>query len=353
MSELKKRAQPDVNNNNIQEKAETSSSYHQLTLFQRYGFQRIFGEVLVPLFIQIIVPISTMTLWHICRHHSGSILDFLASKSTWYEITFGQWQGSFFALYVIAGYMTWAIILTLILPGDVYYGPVTDKGNKPEYINNGFSFYLITLGAFLLLALGLERVGYSVTTICDRYGEFVFAINVLALTFCLFLYFKGKYFPSSTDNGTSGNPIFDYYWGVELYPRIGKVDVKLITNCRWGMMIWTIVVILFWMKSLKMYGFVDSHFVTMFLIVAYLAKFFWWEAGYMKTIDICVDRAGFYLCYGCLSFVPLFYALPSIYLAYHPVYLGWKWATLIFLVGFLSLYVNYDADRQRYLARET
>jgi len=51
--------------------------------------------------------------------------------------------------------------------------------------------------------------------------------------------------------------------------------------------------------------------------------------------------------------VPLFYALPSIYLAYHPVYLGWPLALLICSIGFLSLYVNYDADRQRYLARET
>jgi 7-dehydrocholesterol reductase len=125
------------------------------------------------------------------------------------------------------------------------------------------------------------------------------------------------------------------------------------TNCRWGMMVWTLVVVLFWMKSLKSHGFVDSHFVTMILIVSYLAKFFWWEAGYMKTIDICVDRAGWYLCYGCLCFVPLFYALPSIYLAYHPVVLGWKMATCICSFGFLSLYVNYDADSQRYLARET
>ncbi len=119
------------------------------------------------------------------------------------------------------------------------------------------------------------------------------------------------------------------------------------------MMVWALVVILFWMKSLKTYGFVDSHFVTMILIVSYLTKFFWWEAGYMRTIDISVDRAGFYLCYGCLCFVPLFYALPSIYLAYHPVYLGWKLTFLIGTLGFLSLYINYDADRQRYLVRET
>ncbi len=113
------------------------------------------------------------------------------------------------------------------------------------------------------------------------------------------------------------------------------------------MMIWSLVVILFWLKSLKTYGFVDSHFVTMLLIELYLAKFFYWESGYMKTIDIIVDRAGFYICYGCLCFVPIFYTLPSIYLAYHPVYLGMPLAVLIFFCGLMSLYLNYDADAQR------
>lgn len=298
-----------------------------------------------------------MTLWYVCRYFSGSFTDFFHSitsfKSLLYEITLAQWNGSLFSFYAISAYMVWAILLTLYLPGDIYHGPITNKGNRPEYIQNGFKFFLITLASFALLSLALEYNQMSVTIICDRYGEFMFTINVLSLIFCLFLYFKGIYFPSSSDNGSSGNPIFDYYWGVELYPRIGKLDLKLLTNCRWGMMIWTLVVILFWMKSLKEYGFVDSHFVTMILIVSYLAKFFWWESGYMKTIDISVDRAGFYICYGCLCFVPVLYALPSIYLAYHPVYLGWKLSLLIALVGYLSLYVNYDADRQRYLVRET
>jgi len=317
MSNIKTRSQriqQDVNNNNVKNAIDESSAYHQLKVFQRYGFQRLFGEVLFPLALMIVVPLSTMTLWHICRHHDGSISNFFASKATLYDVTIAQWNNSFFALYVIAGYMVWAITLSLCLPGDDYNGPITDKGNTPVYVNNGFTFYLITLASFIGLSGFLEYTGNSITVICDRYGEFMFTLNCLSLGFCFFLYLKGKYFPSSSDNGSSGNPIFDYYWGVELYPRIGKLDLKLITNCRWGMMIWTLVVILFWMKSLKTYGFVDSHFVTMILIVLYLTKFFWWEAGYMKTIDICVDRAGFYLCYGCLCFVPLFYAMPSIYL---------------------------------------
>lgn len=31
----------------------------------------------------------------------------------------------------------------------------------------------------------------------------------------------------------------------------------------------------------------------------YLAKFYWWEVGYMRSIDIITDRAGFYETWGC------------------------------------------------------
>lgn len=32
----------------------------------------------------------------------------------------------------------------------------------------------------------------------------------------------------------------------------------------------------------------------------YITKFFHWEMGYMNSMDIQHDRAGFYLCWGCL-----------------------------------------------------
>lgn len=130
--------------------------------------------------------------------------------------------------------MVWAITLTLILPGETYNGPITDKGNTPVYKDNGMLFFIITTITFFIMAGALEYFGFTVTALCDRYGEYLFLFNVGALIFCLFLYFKGRFFPSSTDNGSSGNPIFDYYWGVELYPRIGSLDLKLLTNCRWG-----------------------------------------------------------------------------------------------------------------------
>lgn len=30
-----------------------------------------------------------------------------------------------------------------------------------------------------------------------------------------------------------------------------------------------------------------------------------WETGYLSTIDIMHDRAGYYICWGCLVWVPV------------------------------------------------
>ena len=175
---MKKRNQiQDLNNNYVD-----NSQVHQLKEFKRFGFQRFIGEVIIPICLIIIIPLSTMILWHICRHFSGSISDFIASKTTLYEITLGQWKNSLFAFYVIMGYMLWAIPLSLLLPGETYNGPITNKGNTPIYVNNGFKFYIITLISFITLSIFLEYIGYSVTIICDRYVEFVLTLNVISLS---------------------------------------------------------------------------------------------------------------------------------------------------------------------------
>jgi len=47
--------------------------------------------------------------------------------------------------------------------------------------------------------------------------------------------------------------------------------------------------------------------ISVSLQVVYVSKFFLWESGYMSTMDIAHDYASFYLCWGCLVWVPSFY----------------------------------------------
>ncbi|MCO5558810.1 hypothetical protein L7F22_012397 [Adiantum nelumboides] len=97
----------------------------------------------------------------------------------------------------------------------------------------------------------------------------------------------------------------------------------------------------------------DSMLVSTALMLIYITKFFWWESGYWNTMDIAHDRAGFYICWGCLVWVPSVYTSPAMYLVNHPITLGSQAALSIFLAGVACIYINYDCDRQRQVFRRT
>lgn len=126
----------------------------------------------------------------------------------------------------------------------------------------------------------------------------------MSLDISLALYLKGNFAPSSSDHGSSGNLLFDYYWGTELYPRILRWDVKQFSNCRFGMMAWPLLIISFSAKQSELDGLSNAMIVSVALQLIYIAKFFVWETGYFRSLDIMHDRAGFMICWGCLVWVP-------------------------------------------------
>lgn len=67
----------------------------------------------------------------------------------------------------------------------------------------------------------------------------------------------------------------------------------------------------------------------------------------MCTMDIILDRAGYYICWGCLCFIPGLYTIFSYYLVSHPKALGYPCAAAILAAGVACVAVNYIADWQR------
>ena len=63
-------------------------------------------------------------------------------------------------------------------------------------------------------------------------------------------------------------------------------------------------------RSYTLHGAVDCGLLLSALSTyLYLVKFFAWEIGYMRSIDIIVDRAGFEIQWGCLVWVSVVYTL--------------------------------------------
>jgi len=314
-------------------------------------------QTLVPLSLITVCPPTAILLWYTHTVHHGSLSALVQQFAhEGFVATLGQiWRPVFFgtptAWAIIGIFAAAQLLLMRVLPGKPFQGPITANGNVPLYKANGVLAFVTTLALFFATSVGLKL--YSPTVVYDHFGGILGALNVFSLVFCALLYLKGRYAPSSSDHGSSGNPVFDYYWGTELYPRILGWDVKMFTNCRFGMMAWPIILLSFAAKQRELYGLSDSMMVAVGLQLVYVAKFYWWETGYLRSLDIMHDRAGFYICWGCLVWVPAVYTSTTLYLVHHPRHLGAPLAIGIFVLGVISIFINYLADAQRQRVRAT
>lgn len=299
-----------------------------------------------------------MLFWHVNVELNGSFLALwneIVDKGV-FSIINDVWLSRFFgtavAWKIIGIFAVLQLLLMRVLPGRKYSGTITPKGNVPEYVDNGLASYLVTFALYFVCSLELKWISPGI--VYYHFGDILGALNFTALLFCLILYFKGRFFPSSSDHSHTGNFIFDYYWGTELFPRILGWDVKQFTNCRFGMTGWSISVVSFAFAQKELFGHADwSIIISAALLWIYLLKFFIWEEGYMKSMDIQVDRAGYYICWGCLVWVPAVYTSPMLFMVNHPVGLSVVAALIIFALGLASIWINYWADYQRQTVRAT
>ena len=314
-------------------------------------------QTLIPAFLITVCPPTSLLVWYTHTALGGSLsalLSLIAHDGLfttighiWGPVVFGTKT----AWSIIGIFAAVELVLMRVLPGKEFLGPITANGNVPVYKANGVLAFLVTLALFCGASFGLHL--FSASIVFDEFGGLLGAMNVFSLLFCLMLYLKGRFAPSSSDHGLSGNPVFDYYWGTELYPRILGWDVKMFTNCRFGMMAWPLILISFAAKQAETVGLSDSMIVAVALQLVYIGKFYWWETGYLRSLDIMHDRAGFYICWGCLVWVPSIYTSSTLYLVGHPNHLGAPLSLLIFALGTISIFVNYAADAQRQRVRAT
>jgi 7-dehydrocholesterol reductase len=310
-----------------------------------------------PLFLILCCPPFAMLMWYTNVVLDGSVTQLwgLFSQQGFFQTIYSIWRPVFFgsqtAWIIILLFVVFEFMLLKILPGKSFHGPVTPKGNVPVYTANGPLAFAVTVFTFCLCSFYLNI--FSASIIYDNFGAILGALNLSSLVLCALLYLKGRFKPSTTDSGTTGNLVFDYYWGTELYPALWGINLKMFINCRLGMMSWGLILLSYAAKQDALFGLSDSMLVAVALQFIYLTKFYFWETGYLASLDIMHDRAGFYICWGCLVWVPCVYTSPTMYLVQHPNHLGMMAALIIFILGAVCILINYFADRQRQLVRST
>lgn len=303
-----------------------------------------------PYSITLASFLASLLLPMIALRYDGSITNFMTNidaTSFWENLP----KPTIEAAFVFFGWAIFQGLLLELVPGKTIYGPITPAGERPSYVDNGIPCWLITHGLWLLLGpiTGLVPFG----RLYDMWGSVIATGNVFAVPFCLFLYWKGRTFPSSRDAYVSGFKMFDFFQGVELHPRLFGMNVKQLLNCRVSMNGWSLAFLCFAQAQYDRGMLSSGIIVSSALLVAYLFKFFWWEAGYFASIDIIHDRCGYYIMWGVLCFVPSVYCAPAYFLVEHPTNWSIPTAAALFAVGIGSLVCNYVADLQRQVFRAT
>jgi 7-dehydrocholesterol reductase len=309
-----------------------------------------FRLTLGPLLLMVLTPFLAEVLWVVVYHHGGSAHDFIRDFDA---ATFAQEfpRPSLTGLRTVLAWALFQAVLLWTLPGARFVGPVTPKGNQPVYRRNGVLAWAVSHGAVLL---GVYTGALDPVAFWRDYGSMLVVLNLGALLLCALLYWKGRRWPSTTDARYTGHLPFDFFQGVELHLTLFGADVKQLINCRISMMGWSVSVVLFACAQWRLTGQVTwAMLACVAVTVVYLLKFFVWETGYFRSLDIMHDHFGYYICWGVLCWVPSVYCLPGMYIAQrrgdlHPVV-----AVAIVALGLLSIAVNYAADEQRQRVRDT
>lgn len=227
-----------------------------------------------------------------------------------------------------------ALGLSVALPGR-QAGPMTQCGYVPLYHKHGLPYFLLWLAMF---EAGCATGLWSARVWADTFVGVGVLLQGGALALCAYLHERPDRVPAPHAPGVRG-----FFWGRSLHPRIRGFDVKQMVNSRIGMMYWALLAL--------SYVHVRPADVPLACCAAsqllYIGKFFAWERGYFYTLDIMHDRAGYYLLWGCLVWVPHLYALPTRALVIYGSSLSDGAALALFGVAATATALNYQVDLER------
>ncbi len=297
-------------------------------------------------------PLFVAYAWVCCRTFGGALAEPLAALAT-------DAPGALHRLLAVAPrptaagfaiFAAWYLlqaILMLLLPGRTTLGAVTPAGHRLAYRLNGALAWLVT---HALLYLAAFRWGlFRPTLVYEQWGGLLVAANVAGLVIALAAWVKAHRWPTHADDRRfSSSAVHDFFAGIELNPRIGRLDLKLFHIGRVGMSAWTVVNLSFAAQQYATLGRVTTAMLVLNVLqLVYVLDLFWREDWYVRTIDIQHDRFGFYLAWGGVAWLPFMYTLPAAFLVAHPVDLSPAAAAAVLALGLAGYAIFLSANRQR------
>ncbi|OMH80378.1 Delta(14)-sterol reductase [Zancudomyces culisetae] len=193
--------------------------------------------------------------------------------------------------------------------------------------------------------------------VADHYLQLATASYIFSTMQSVFLYvysFRKSTDPSSPETmlalgGNSGSPLYDFFMGRELNPRVGSIfDLKYFCELRPGLIGWVVLNMCLAVKQYVTFGYITNSMVIVLLTQNfYVLESLWNESKVLTTMDITTDGFGWMLSVGDLSWVPFTYTLQARYLSFTPVDLSFFYATCVFLLSITGYLVFRLSNTQK------
>ncbi|KAI9096148.1 ergosterol biosynthesis ERG4/ERG24 family-domain-containing protein [Phlyctochytrium arcticum] len=308
-----------------------------------------------PALIMMALPPATLFLQVLCDPDYGcppaqfwkEPIEYLKYRIE--DTTFFTFQ----AFFVVIGWIIFQMLLHGYLPGNFVKGTPLSNGKRLTYKINGFICMVATyLGLYALFATqGLRPFLW----VSRNTTQLATAACLVAIVKSCFLYAMSFRIPQSgqvmlAKGGNSGYPVYDFWIGRELNPRLwGWFDLKYFCELRPGLIGWSVLNL-----SLMTRQYVEldrrispSMFIVVFSQIYYVADALWNEPAILTTMDITTDGFGFMLAFGDLAWVPFTYSLQAMYLVSDPVKLSTFGLFGLVALQLFGIYIFRSANSEK------
>ncbi|KAF4965391.1 hypothetical protein FSARC_6805 [Fusarium sarcochroum] len=334
--------------------ATESQTLTDADVWGRAGLGRSWLRSLVGASPLLLAPIASISIFITLAQYEGSLSLFADAVQKHGFWTICAQYGPQITFKGIAAVICWVgvqAVLYCYLPGEEHKGQYTPAGHLLTYKINGLSAWFVTHLLYGVLSwLGILDPGF----IPRNWSSLIGAMNLAGFGISALAFVKAYVMPSHReDRKFSGSLLYDFYMGIELNPRLGdNFDLKLFSNGRPGMMVWTLIDF-----SNMAYQYQKQQYIEPSLILVtalqtlYVIDFFINESWYLRTIDIAHDHYGFYLAWDCFCFLPTTYTIQGQYLGLYPSSASTPYLAFFFALGIagyvLFRSVNHQKDKVR------
>jgi len=242
---------------------------------------------------------------------------------------------------IVTGWFGFQVLLERMLPGKVLEGvdlaSAVGEG-RLQYRMNGHAAFWTSAGCLALL-------GPKLSMLYDEFTALAGASTLFSFGLTCYLYATSfKEGALLAKGGNSGNPVYDFFIGRELNPRIGSFDLKQFCELRPGLIGWVALNLGMLWKQYERTGTVSGSMALVNLLQGlYVWDSLYQEPAILSTMDITTDGFGYMLAFGDLAWVPFTYSLQARYLVDHDPQLS-KWALALLTCSSLGGYCIFRSS---------